>query len=269
MFSFFVTVLVLIQVIATCGGQSVSDERNQQTCVSAGVPGVPGSPGVNGSPGRDGMKGEKGMNGEKGLVGDGGAQGMKGEEGRKGEKGIKGERGLVGDVGGKGNAGKIGPQGPGGIKGETGRKGEKGEAMTLNWKQCVWYRNDDKDSGLIQNCNFRKHDSNSALHVAYAGNLMVGCSSGDCCSRWYFTFNGNECSGPMTIEGIVYGRPANDDPHRPRQIEGYCENIPAGQVTIGFNIGNCNKYTSTTYNGYTGWASVSRIMIAEVPPSQK
>ena len=29
MFSFFVTVLVLIQVIATCGGQSVSDERKQ------------------------------------------------------------------------------------------------------------------------------------------------------------------------------------------------------------------------------------------------
>ena len=30
MFSFFVTVLVLIQVIATSGSQSVSDERNQQ-----------------------------------------------------------------------------------------------------------------------------------------------------------------------------------------------------------------------------------------------
>ena len=30
MFSFSVTVLVLIQVIATSGGQSVSDERNQQ-----------------------------------------------------------------------------------------------------------------------------------------------------------------------------------------------------------------------------------------------
>ncbi|XP_062501922.1 collagen triple helix repeat-containing protein 1-like [Corticium candelabrum] len=237
-------VLVLIQVIATCGGQSVSDER-KQTCVPAGVPGVPGSPGLHGSPGREGIKGEKGLNGE---------------------------RGLVGDVGSKGNAGKIGPQGPQGprgIKGDTGRKGEKGEAMTLNWKQCVWNRNDNKDSGLIQNCNFRKHDSNSALHVAYAGNLRVLCSSGSCCSRWYFTFNGNECSGPMTIEGVVYGDPANDNPHRHRQIEGYCENIPAGQVTIGFNIGNCNKLTSTTYNGYTGWKSVSRIMIAEVPPSQK
>ena len=30
MFSFFVTVLVLIQVIATSAGQSVSDETNQQ-----------------------------------------------------------------------------------------------------------------------------------------------------------------------------------------------------------------------------------------------
>ena len=29
-FIFFVTVLVLIQVIATSGGQSVSDDRNQQ-----------------------------------------------------------------------------------------------------------------------------------------------------------------------------------------------------------------------------------------------
>ncbi|XP_062514121.1 collagen triple helix repeat-containing protein 1-like isoform X1 [Corticium candelabrum] len=244
MFSFFVTALVVIQFISTSSGQSVSDEKSQQMCVSAGVPGV------NGSPGRDGMKGEKGTNGEKG---------------------IKGKRGLVGDVGGKGNAGKLGPQGPKGLqgrKGETGKKGEKGEAVTLNWKQCVWNREDPKDSGLIQNCNFRKHDSNSALHVAYAGNLRVYCFSGYCCSRWYFTFNGNECSGPVTIEGVVYGSPANDNPHRHRHMEGYCENIPAGQVTIGFNIGKCKQY-STTYDGQSGSFSASRIMIAEVPPSQK
>ncbi|XP_062521593.1 collagen triple helix repeat-containing protein 1-like [Corticium candelabrum] len=244
MFSFFVTILVLIQVIATSAGQSVSDERNQQTCVSAGVPGVPGSPGVNGSPGRDGMKGEKGL---------------------------KGEKGFVGDVGGKGNAGKIGPrgpQGPQGIRGETGpgRKGEKGEAMMLNWKQCVWHKPDDKDTGLIQNCNFRKHDSNSALRVVYAGSLRVYCRIGGCCSRWYFTFNGNECSGPTTIEGVVFGDPAKDNPHRHTQIEGYCENIPAGQVTIGFNIGSCK---GPAYDGYTGWHTVSRIVIAEIPPSQE
>ena len=89
----------------------------------------------------------------------------------------------------------------------------------------------------------------------------------NCCSRWYFTFNGNECSGPMTIEGIVYGDPANDNPHRHRQIEGYCENIAAGQVTIGFNIGKCWK--GGVSDGNTGWSSISRIMISEVPPSQK
>ncbi|XP_062509872.1 uncharacterized protein LOC134185973 isoform X2 [Corticium candelabrum] len=46
------SVLVLIQVIATSGGQSVSDDRNQQTCASAGFPGFPGLPG------RDGRNGE-------------------------------------------------------------------------------------------------------------------------------------------------------------------------------------------------------------------
>ena len=24
------------------------------------------------------------------------------------------------------------------------------------------------------------------------------------CNRWYFKFNGNECSGPMTIDAAVY-----------------------------------------------------------------
>ena len=71
----------------------------------------------------------------------------------------------------------------------------------------------------------------------------------------------------MTIEGVVFGNPANDNPHRHRQIEGYCENIPAGQVTIGFNIGNCKGYS--TYDGNTGYFTVSRIMMTEVPPSQK
>ena len=73
----------------------------------------------------------------------------------------------------------------------------------------------------------------------------------------------------MTIEGVVYGGPADDNPAHHRQIEGYCDNIPAGQVAIEFYIGNCNKWRSTTHNGNTGWHSPSRIMIAEVPPSQK
>ena len=70
----------------------------------------------------------------------------------------------------------------------------------------------------------------------------------------------------MTIEGLVFKANTRDDPHRHRQIEGYCENIAAGEVRVGFHIGKCNGYS--VGDGRTGWNSVSRIMIAEVPPVQ-
>ena len=70
----------------------------------------------------------------------------------------------------------------------------------------------------------------------------------------------------MTIEGLIYIQ-SSDNPHRPRQIEGYCENIPSGVVRVGFHIGKCSG--KTLGDGDTGWNSVSRIMIAEVPPAQQ
>ena len=70
----------------------------------------------------------------------------------------------------------------------------------------------------------------------------------------------------MTVEGVVY-TVSNDNQLRHRQIEGYCENIPVGEVRVGFHIGQCSGYSLG--NGHTGWNSVSRIMIAEVPPAQQ
>lgn len=45
--------------------------------------------------------------------------------------------------------------------------------------------------------------SNSALRVLFSGSLRLKCRSA-CCQRWYFTFNGAECSGPLPIEAIIY-----------------------------------------------------------------
>jgi hypothetical protein len=70
----------------------------------------------------------------------------------------------------------------------------------------------------------------------------------------------------MPIDGIVYRNDGSSNPHSHRQIEGYCENIPAGHITVGFSIGACEKLPQ--YDGYTGYRSVSRIMIKEVPPPQ-
>ena len=109
------------------------------------------------------------------------------------------------------------------------------------------------------------HDKTS-LRVFYSGALRIyGCSG--CCKRWFFTFNGAECSGPMPIDGVVYMNSASgEEPLRVRHIEGYCENIPKGGVRVGFNVGNCAGYGNV--DAHSGWNSVSRIVVEEVPAPQ-
>ena len=99
----------------------------------------------------------------------------------------------------------------------------------------------------------------------YEGTL---CSYGsDACNRWYFTFDGAECVKPATIEGAVYVVSTKVNALRHRHIEGYCNQVPKGHVRVGFWIGKCGSYNLG--NGYTGWNSISRIVIEEVPPPQE
>lgn len=96
---------------------------------------------------------------------------------------------------------------------------------------------------------------------------IYNCNS--CCKRWYFTFNGAECDAPAAIDGVVYmqtGASPNaiKDLHRVRQIEGVCETVSKGTVRVGFWVGNCHGYGNA--DAYTGWNSVSRIYVEEVPP---
>ena len=120
---------------------------------------------------------------------------------------------------------------------------------------------------LQQDCSFNKLQSNSALRVSFQGTLRL--NSHGKCSRWYFKFNGNECSGPMTIEAVVYsGWPSGRVPDLQyhRSFEGYCENIPQGAVRVELWVGQCSG--ATLGDAYTGWNSVSRIMIEEVSRPQ-
>ena len=88
------------------------------------------------------------------------------------------------------------------------------------------------------------------------------------CNRWFFKFNGNECSGPMTIEAVVYNHWPSGSPNllHHRSFEGYCENILQGSVTVELWVGKC--ISSTLGDASTGWNSVSRIMIEEVSRAQ-
>lgn len=110
---------------------------------------------------------------------------------------------------------------------------------------------------------FIKKHASTVLHVYWTGVLRIA-SCNSCCKRWYFTFNGAECSGPLTIDGLVYiGSGKSQDLHRVDNIEGHCNNIHKGKVSVGFWVGNCPGYGSV--DAYTGWNSVSRIFIEEVP----
>ena len=117
---------------------------------------------------------------------------------------------------------------------------------------------------IVQNCIFNKTYDNTSLRVFYEGTL---CSYGSpSCNRWYFTFDGAECTKPATIEGVVYIVLTKVNPHRHRHIEGYCNQVPKGHIRVGFWIGKCESYSLG--NGKTGWGSQSRIVIEEVPPPQ-
>ena len=89
------------------------------------------------------------------------------------------------------------------------------------------------------------------------------------CNRWFFKFNGNECSGPMTIEAVVYNYWPSGNPnlYHHRSFEGYCENILQGRVTVELWVGKCLS-GHTLGDAYTGWQSVSRIMVEEVSRAQ-
>ena len=98
----------------------------------------------------------------------------------------------------------------------------------------------------------------------YAGNLRS--YGNNICSRWYFTFDGAECAKPATIEGIDWFSSTTLNLHRHGHIEGYCNQVPKGHIRVGFWIGKCAGYSLG--DGHTGWNSMSRIVIEEVPSPQ-
>ena len=115
-----------------------------------------------------------------------------------------------------------------------------------------------------------KKNQDTALKVEYDGDFRICCCV-LCCKRWYFTFNGIECSKPITIEAIDvihtnHGR-TDTNVHKHSQIGGYCEGIGKGTVRVGLVVGDCFGFNSGS-DAYTGYHSVARIIIEEVARPQ-
>ncbi|KAL9975554.1 hypothetical protein ACROYT_G012726 [Oculina patagonica] len=218
--------LLLFQVINTTQAKDSSNNTCCNSCSVQGPPGPAGDPGIPGIPGTPAPAGIPGRNGLPGPKGD------------------------------------VGCPGPRGAPGEPGHQGD----LQRRWKECVWNAiNDETDNGQVLECAFTKAANNTYLRVVYMGNIRITDCTG-CCMRWFFTFNDVECKAPSAIDAVIY-QSINVNIHRPANLEGYCSGIDKGLVRVGLNVGHCLKgFGNAIFNAYTGWNSVSRIIIEEVQP---
>ena len=96
------------------------------------------------------------------------------------------------------------------------------------------------NSFVIIELYFQQKVQHFTSRVFYEGNLR---SYGNgVCNRWYFTFDGAECTKPATIQGIVSVRSTTLNPYRHRHIEGYCNEVPKGHILVGLWIGKCDSH---------------------------
>lgn len=138
------------------------------------------------------------------------------------------------------------------------------------------------DDDPLQSCTISKQSADSALRVAWDGNIALN-DCNQCCMRWFITIDGQECANPGPVDGALVQNTvgAAYDLGRPASIVGICRGITtdeglleAGEHSVELLVGPCRvtdeglavdvpERAATT----TGYNSVSRIIVEEIPDS--
>ncbi|XP_020608790.1 short-chain collagen C4-like [Orbicella faveolata] len=159
-----------------------------------------------------------------------------GSNGMPGMPGIPGPQGPQGRDGVKGQPGDEGSQGMLGQKGKKGNEGPHGKSGRPGMMEIKGARGTVGDQG-IKGDKGEKGESVTSPSSAVSQTNWKQCPSGSPELRHHQSF------------------------------EGYCENIPQGTVRVELWVGSCPS-GNTLGEAYTGWESVSRIMIEEVSRPQ-
>lgn len=121
----------------------------------------------------------------------------------------------------------------------------------------------DQDNAVLMSFNYTKRASDTALRVTWNG-MLGQYSVGNMCNRWYFTFNGQECSDPDTISTIVaFLAGSTNWGRRSYTLDGLCKGLGSGNILIEFRIGFCED-GSTPGDAYTGHSAGESIPLAKV-----
>ena len=91
----------------------------------------------------------------------------------------------------------------------------------------------------------------------------------ECCARWFITFNGEECTEPAAIDGVIHSLNAADvNIHRSSTITGLCSGTRSGPLmgntrySVLLNLEKCGE---EDINAYTGLEGVTSMTIEEWP----
>ena len=85
----------------------------------------------------------------------------------------------------------------------VGKIGQNQTAYIPQWEQYTWLFSSEIDNGVLREVVLIKKANETSLRVSWHGNIRIqGCTH--CCSRWFFTIDGKECSSPQSIDAIVY-----------------------------------------------------------------
>jgi len=91
----------------------------------------------------------------------------------------------------------------------------------------------------------------------------------ECCGRWFITFNGEECSDPAPIDGVVHSVNASlVNIHRSSTITGVCKGTSSGPFVKGMNYSvvlNLENCGEDNLNAFTGLEGVTVMFIEEWP----
>ncbi len=110
-----------------------------------------------------------------------------------------------------------------------------------------------------------KKSTSTYLYARFASDMRVAYCD-QCCKRWFFTFDGVECS-PVPIDIVIHmvtGKTLNT--HKPYVVAGHCKIQKKGTVNVAVNVGNCKGFGNA--DAHTGWNSSMRIYIEEIEPPQ-
>ncbi|PFX29104.1 Collagen triple helix repeat-containing protein 1 [Stylophora pistillata] len=170
------------------------------------------------------------LTGSPGLPG---RNGYNGSPGRDGRDGAKREKGAAGKPGLRGAKGDVGPKGS-----HTNHR---------NWKQNESLTSQE----MIQLFVLFTREPFTWVDAATAVTAGLSPSTVQ--------------NAMVQFDTTLWIRNEVEDNHRPGAIEGYCENIHKGRIRVRINIGNCVGFGDANGHMHTGWKSVSRLIIEEVP----